>query len=98
MDRCLGVHRVAGNHRLDANGIATTDADIAHPNLARGAAMIMKRINAIVHEISNVRSLDQTRNALRVYGACEFFAADPASSWSSFFLTNGKSCTSKNVM
>ena len=98
LDRCFSVHRVARDHRLDTDGIVPADSDVPNLHLARGAAMITKRINAIVHEISNVRSLDQTRNALRVYGACEFFAADPASSWSSFFLTKGKSCTSKNVM
>ena len=32
------------------------------------------------------------------YGVWEFFAGDCASSWSSLFLTNGKSCTSKKVI
>jgi hypothetical protein len=36
--------------------------------------------------------------ALQFYGVCEFFPGDCASSWSNLFLTNGKSCTSKNVM
>ena len=36
--------------------------------------------------------------ALMFYGVCEFFAGDCASNWSSFLRTNGKSCTSKNVM
>ena len=97
LNRRLGVHRVAGDHRLDTDGIVSADADVPHLHLARGAAAIMKRINAIVHEISNVRSLDHSRNE-RSYGVWLFFAGDCASSWSSFFLTKGKSCTSKNVI
>src|SRR5262249_1656682 len=98
LHRRLGVHRIARDHRLDTDGIVPADAHVSHLHLARSEAAIMNRINAIVHEISNVRRLDRTRNALRTYGVWELFAGDCASSWSSFFLTNGKSCTSKNVM
>src|SRR5437899_8933033 len=98
LDRRFSVHRVARDHRLDTDGIVPADSDVPNLHLARGAAMITKRINAIVHENSNVRRLDRARNALRAYGVWELFAGDCASSWSSFFLTNGKSCTSKNVI
>ena len=98
LDRCFSVHRVARDHRLDTDGIVPADSDVPNLHLARGAAMITKRINAIVHEISNVRSLDHSRNE-RSYGVwLFFFAGDCDSSWSSLFLTNGRSCTSKNVM
>ena len=97
LNRRLGVHRIACDHRLDTDGIVSADADVPHLHLARGAAVIMKRINAIVHEISNVRSLDHSRNE-RSYGVWLFLAGDWDSNWSSFFLTNGRSCTSKNVM
>jgi hypothetical protein len=42
--------------------------------------MVLKRITAIVHENWNVRRLEQPRNALPFYGACEFFPGDCASS------------------
>ena len=34
-DRGLGVHRVAGDHRLDANRVAAADADLADHHFAR---------------------------------------------------------------
>ena len=40
LDRRLGVHRVAGNHRLDTDRVITTDPDIAHLHLARLATVI----------------------------------------------------------
>ena len=82
---------------MDPDRIVPADPDVADFYFACLATVIMKRINAVVHEISNVRSLDHSRNE-RSYGAWLFFAGDCASSWSSFFLTNGRSCTSKNVM
>ena len=62
LDRRLGVHRVAGDHRLDANRIVSADADVSNLHLARGAAMVLKRITAIAHENRNVRRLEQPRN------------------------------------
>ena len=38
LDRHLRVHRVASDHRLDANGIVPVDSDVSHPHLARGPA------------------------------------------------------------
>src|SRR4030095_15622480 len=66
LDRRLGVHRVAGDHRLDADGVVPADADVATLHLARGAAMVVKRITAIVHENRNVRRLEQPRNWVAV--------------------------------
>ena len=40
LDRRLGVHRVAGNHRLDTDRVITTDPDVAHLHLARLATVI----------------------------------------------------------
>jgi hypothetical protein len=39
-DTRLGIHRVAGNHRLDAHGVATADANLAHFDFARNAPLI----------------------------------------------------------
>ena len=50
LDRCFGVHRVAGDHRLDTDRVVSAHADIADLHLARGAAMVLKGITAIVHE------------------------------------------------
>ena len=44
-----GVHRVAGDHRLHADGIAPADADVPHPHLARRAAAIDVRRCAVFH-------------------------------------------------
>ena len=62
LDRCLRVHRVTRDHRLNTDGVVPADSDVPNLHLARGAAMITKRINAIVHENSNVRRLAQARN------------------------------------
>ena len=66
LDRRLRVHRVAGNHRLHTNRIVAADSDVTHLHLARFTPVITKRINAIVHESLNVRSLDHSRNVLRL--------------------------------
>ena len=78
LDRRLSVHRVAGNHRLDSDRVITTDADVAYLHLTRLPTVIMEWINAIVHEIANVRSLDQSRNALRLMASgCSLPAIAP---------------------
>src|SRR4029077_1961215 len=41
-DRLLRVHRVASDHRLDANGIVAADTDSSHPYLARSAPRVRK--------------------------------------------------------
>ena len=41
------VHRVAGEHRLDADGIGPADADLADLDLAGMAALVVVRIMAI---------------------------------------------------
>src|SRR5262245_6023026 len=50
LDRRLGVHRVASDHRLDTARVVSADADIAARHLARAAAMVLKGITAIIHE------------------------------------------------
>src|SRR6266567_3315018 len=62
LDRCLRVHRVTRDHRLNTDGVVPADSDVPNLHLARGAAMTTKRINAIVHENSNVRRLAPARN------------------------------------
>ena len=42
-DRRFGVHRVAGDHRLDANRIRSADADLADHHLAREPALIVEK-------------------------------------------------------
>ena len=95
LDRHLGVHRVARDHRLDADRIRPAHTDFADHHLAGDAAMIIERINAIVHNAPNLRNRGQGRNAVR-YGFC-VVEARSGSSLSSLFLMNGRSCTSKNV-
>ena len=46
-DRRLGVHRVARDHRLDANRIRAADADVADHHLTRNAAAIGEWIIAV---------------------------------------------------
>src|SRR5262245_21165166 len=50
VNRRLGVHRVAGDHRLDADRVVAADTDVSNLHLASGAAMVLKGITAIVHE------------------------------------------------
>ena len=47
LNRCVRVHRIAGDHRLDANRIVTADADATNLHLARFATMISERIFAV---------------------------------------------------
>src|SRR6266404_3668498 len=63
LDRHPGVHRVARNHRLDADRIVSTNADIAYPNLARGPATKLQWIFAITHSLGRMR-LDQHGRAV----------------------------------
>ncbi len=79
LDRRFGVHRVAGDHRLDADRVVSADADIANLHLARGAAMVMERITAIAHENRMYEDSSNLAIALPFYGVCEFFPGDCAS-------------------
>ena len=47
LDAFAGVHRVAGEHRLDADGVGAADADFADLDLAGKAALIVVGIMAI---------------------------------------------------
>ena len=47
LNRCVRIHRIAGDHRLGANRIVTADADVAHLHLARFATVINEWIFAI---------------------------------------------------
>ena len=49
LDRSLRVHRVARDHRLDADRICAPNPDVAHHHLPRDAALISKGIFAIPH-------------------------------------------------
>jgi hypothetical protein len=42
-DRRFGVHRLGGDHRLDADGVVAADADVADLDLARAAARLTQR-------------------------------------------------------
>ncbi len=48
-DGCLRVHRVACDHRLDANRIEAADGDISHAHHARWAAEKNERIERRLH-------------------------------------------------
>ena len=48
-DGSLRVHRVAGDHRLDANRIVAAHTNVPNAHLARDPPMIGKRIRAVVH-------------------------------------------------
>src|SRR6266481_7999453 len=63
LDRHPGVHRVASNHRLDADRIVPTNADMAYPDLARGPATKLQWILAIMHSLGQMR-LDQHGRAV----------------------------------
>src|SRR5512133_1506917 len=52
LDRRLGVHRVAGDHRLDTDRIVSADADVSNLHLACDSAMINKWIFAVIHTVS----------------------------------------------
>src|SRR5436190_23365175 len=65
LDRHLRVHRVARDHRLDADWICPTDADVADHHLAGDATTIIKKINAVIHETRNLQNPGQARNAMR---------------------------------
>ena len=47
LNRCVRIHRIAGDHRLDANWIITADADAANLHLARFSAAISEWIFAV---------------------------------------------------
>ena len=47
LDALARVHRVAGEHRLDADGIGPADADLADLDLAGKAALVVVRIVAV---------------------------------------------------
>jgi hypothetical protein len=42
-DRRFGVHRLGGNHRLDADGVVAADTDVADFDLARATARLTQR-------------------------------------------------------
>ena len=102
LDRQLGVHRVTGDHRLDTDRICPANADVADLHFASKAALISEWIRA-EQQFTHVRMRNVTRPSHATqrghdYGAGVLFAGDCDSSWSSCFLTNGRSCTSKNVI
>jgi hypothetical protein len=47
LDGRRGVHRVAGDHRLDADRIRAAEAHVAHAHLAGGATLVVIRRGAI---------------------------------------------------
>ena len=47
LNRRARIHRIAGDHRLDANWIITADANVADLHLTRFATAISKRIFAV---------------------------------------------------
>ncbi len=47
LDALACVHRVAGEHRLDADGVGPADADLANLDLAGQAALVVIRVMAI---------------------------------------------------
>ena len=51
LDGRLGVHRIAGDHRLDTDRIVIANANVSNVHLARSAPMVLKRITAIVHRL-----------------------------------------------
>jgi len=48
LDAGLGVHGIAGDHGLDANGVMAADADGSDPDLAGGAAVVMVEVRAVL--------------------------------------------------
>jgi hypothetical protein len=66
LDRHFRVHRVARDHRLDPDRICATDADVADHHLTGDAAIIIKRISAVIHETANLQNPGQARNAVRL--------------------------------
>ena len=49
LNRRFGVHRVASDHRLDANRIIATNAELADAHFAGDAPPILQWIFAIAH-------------------------------------------------
>ena len=47
LNRRLRIHRIAGDHRLDANWIIAADADVADLHFTRFSTAINKRIFAV---------------------------------------------------
>src|SRR5438552_7199398 len=63
LDRHLCVHRVARDHRLDANRTVPADADIAYADLARGTATKRKWRRAILHSLNSKSSARPAQSA-----------------------------------
>src|SRR5947199_162057 len=61
LDGHLRVHRVARDHRLDPDRIRPAHPDAADHHFAGNAAVIMKRISAVIHKTPNLRNRGQAR-------------------------------------